>query len=494
VTQALHVERMRVRYRLETGDPDARRRLDALLRRTLDEAVEPALARAGVRTDEEVCIRSVRAPARLRLGAGDSAICATWAASIADAVARTVDAGGSGEVVRYASRRHALLDLALGVAAGELERAWAWRRLGLWHGPTDAPTDAEAADELVRALTGEPELAVAALVAVGQAGTLGRLLSLLDAVSWVELVRAALAASGVAEPAARIALEAPVSPSHPDALADASSPAAARVAERARRIAIRSELVRALGRLAPLDLSRERALALALLATLEAEPAALRAGAAAVAERAQLVAAVVEQLSAFAEGAAPAAAARAEDRTASASGDTAADSDDEPRHTTRHGGLLFLLAVLDELGLPDELASDPALAGRPLRWTLHRLASGLAPVEPDDPAALAFAGLPPTARPPSDEGLPPADEELEAVAARVPRIVERVRERLAADEPDDDVLAFVCRRSGEILGDPGWIELRLPLREVSVELRRAALDLDPGWLPWLGAVVRFVYA
>jgi hypothetical protein len=26
-----------------------------------------------------------------------------------------------------------------------------------------------------------------------------------------------------------------------------------------------------------------------------------------------------------------------------------------------------------------------------------------------------------------------------------------------------------------------------------VEVRRAGLDLDPGWIPWLGAVVRFVY-
>ena len=51
----------------------------------------------------------------------------------------------------------------------------------------------------------------------------------------------------------------------------------------------------------------------------------------------------------------------------------------------------------------------------------------------------------------------------------------------------------VRRRVAEIVVDPGWIEVRLQLEEVDVDLRRAGLDLDPGWLPWLGAVVRFVY-
>ena len=68
------------------------------------------------------------------------------------------------------------------------------------------------------------------------------------------------------------------------------------------------------------------------------------------------------------------------------------------------------------------------------------------------------------------------------------------RERLAqADVPADELLDFVCRRRAEIVFDPGWLEVRFPFDEVSVELRRAAIDLDPDWLPWLGVVVRFVY-
>jgi len=40
---------------------------------------------------------------------------------------------------------------------------------------------------------------------------------------------------------------------------------------------------------------------------------------------------------------------------------------------------------------------------------------------------------------------------------------------------------------------PGWIDVLLDLDELSVEVRRAGLDLDPGYLPWLGCVVRFRY-
>jgi hypothetical protein len=40
---------------------------------------------------------------------------------------------------------------------------------------------------------------------------------------------------------------------------------------------------------------------------------------------------------------------------------------------------------------------------------------------------------------------------------------------------------------------PGWLEIHFSLDDVATDLRRAGLDLDPGFLPWLGVVVRFVY-
>ena len=63
----------------------------------------------------------------------------------------------------------------------------------------------------------------------------------------------------------------------------------------------------------------------------------------------------------------------------------------------------------------------------------------------------------------------------------------------ASDRGDPALLLSVCRRHAVIHADPGWIDVDLRLDEVSVDVRRAGLDLDPGYLPWLGCVVRFRY-
>ena len=69
-----------------------------------------------------------------------------------------------------------------------------------------------------------------------------------------------------------------------------------------------------------------------------------------------------------------------------------------------------------------------------------------------------------------DDGLPRSPEALAALA-----------------------LALVVPRRARIQFDPGWIDVHFLLRDVSTALRRAALDLDPGFLPWLGLVLRYRY-
>ncbi len=55
------------------------------------------------------------------------------------------------------------------------------------------------------------------------------------------------------------------------------------------------------------------------------------------------------------------------------------------------------------------------------------------------------------------------------------------------------VVARVVRRRGRILAEPGWIEAVLAVGDTDLDVRRAGLDLDPGWVGWLGAVVRYRY-
>jgi hypothetical protein len=67
--------------------------------------------------------------------------------------------------------------------------------------------------------------------------------------------------------------------------------------------------------------------------------------------------------------------------------------------------------------------------------------------------------------------------------------------RAGAPAPDA-VEAFVARhltRRGRIRLGPERMDILLSADEVDLDARRAGLDRDPGWLPWLGRTVRFVF-
>jgi hypothetical protein len=167
---------------------------------------------------------------------------------------------------------------------------------------------------------------------------------------------------------------------------------------------------------------------------------------------------------------------------------------------TEWAGLLFLLNTADLAEIPDDLDVDPRLAARSLRWSLHQLAQRLVPVMPTDPAALALAGLVAdrdrTAVPFGD---PPTAQEDMALAEHADRWAEQTRIVLLASVAaagaggPAPTLWSVTRRPGRIVADPGWLEVHLDLDTVDVHVRRAGLDVDLGWVPWLGTVVRFRY-
>ena len=52
----------------------------------------------------------------------------------------------------------------------------------------------------------------------------------------------------------------------------------------------------------------------------------------------------------------------------------------------------------------------------------------------------------------------------------------------------------------EVVFRPGWVravrgelDVTLPMKVIDIRIRRAGLDINPGWLPWFGFVVRFHY-
>lgn len=68
----------------------------------------------------------------------------------------------------------------------------------------------------------------------------------------------------------------------------------------------------------------------------------------------------------------------------------------------------------------------------------------------------------------------------------------RLGDERYADDPFGAVAA-VARRPGRITAETGWIEVHLAVGDTDLAVRRAGLDLDPGWVGWLGAVVRYRY-
>lgn len=164
---------------------------------------------------------------------------------------------------------------------------------------------------------------------------------------------------------------------------------------------------------------------------------------------------------------------------------------------TGWAGLLFLIATAAEAGLPERALDEPGLAARPLPWVLHTAGRALVPgIVAEDAALLALAGLGPARAALVLGTQEPTPEELACVHALAADWARATAVRLHGGGPDDPdgVVAAVARRPGRITAEPGWIEAHLAVADTDLAVRRAGLDLDPGWVPWLGSVVRYVYA
>lgn len=527
----IHISQLTGRYRLPPSRADKAGRLDRVLGLAVQEGLEPALARLGLDLGGEVCVREVRVPVRLRLSRGDRDLAVDWGLALAAGVRDAVAAGRDDVAVRYGSRRQALVDFAASAARGDLGRAWAWRQLGLAQ-VADHASRTEAAQALTAALEAEPEAIVSVVAAVARLGHLPALLATLGPDAVVGLARAA------AGPGSALLAEAGDE--------GVEAPEGSRSLDRSEILAGGAEAVRGW------PLAARQAVALLGLLEVEPTAPGARGEHTpfVVAESADPEASTIGMSDALGEAAAayPLAPQRGEragvrgrgspqddpspspsplegrgkeddglglptgsggakggvrgdvsrdDSRAALSGespDAAPDPTPLPdlrtQGDTDWGGLLFLLGLLEDLGFPEQALAAGAVAGRPFRWVTHALALTLAPAAADDPAALAFAGLAPDRAPPSEGEAPPHEAEKQFLAEWRDRIVDTLEERLPDAEPRGPaLLRWVCRRPATVVADPGWLEIRLPLGQVSTHIRRAGLDLDPGWLPWLGVVV-----
>ena len=560
---ALHIQRLEARYHLTASNLSAKDRLDQLLREMLDGAVELALEHNGISPHDELCIRRLTVPVRLRLGASDQALVAQWGYSFAEHIREALERNDGVSVVHYRSRLHGLIDFASGVALRRYRRAWAWAQLGFVR-LADGESETEYANQLMRAFLHEPETIVPVLKGLARSRRLTKLTGCLQDDGWDELAEAALRAAG-ADPASHLKTAAQKDPDSVRALRlvemsclagavmdQPSGVSTGHVSLSAFSVlvALESEpglflgdsdeiagIVQGIESLLrtritgftadrenipeqPRGLRPDSAIGHGLddtghgraddkpqrdsnLGIRPADPNAGKTkGRTSAAQEPDSITVPEGRISPIVD-AHPATndkvtnnAFVAETRTAATPpvDDDYALPEIRASGSTAFGGLLFLLKIVEDLGLPHEIVRHPALSRRPMRWVLHQLALLLIDADESDPALLAFCGLEPETTLPWDDETPATDLEQALLLRWRTAMVELLRSRLQRDGGSDArLLDEVCRRRARIVADPGWIEVIYSLNDVSTEYRRAALDLDPGYLPWLGIVVTFTY-
>ncbi|HET7867054.1 MAG TPA: hypothetical protein VFL86_21855 [Burkholderiaceae bacterium] len=172
---------------------------------------------------------------------------------------------------------------------------------------------------------------------------------------------------------------------------------------------------------------------------------------------------------------------------------------------TAFGGLLFLLPVLERLGLAQWLADEPApgFAPRVLDQALRRLCA------PEADPAWVLASADASGAPARPVPAPACWSDPLLRASRPSPSLAQALAGCASAEAQAAVwltgarrwlrrcghigLASLVRRPGLISLTPTHADLHFRLQDTDLRVRRLGLDLDPGWLPWFGRVVAFHY-
>jgi hypothetical protein len=144
---------------------------------------------------------------------------------------------------------------------------------------------------------------------------------------------------------------------------------------------------------------------------------------------------------------------------------------------TPNAGLSFVIPILARLGMATFLASRPYLGDDDFaRRVLGHLGTRLS-IHDDDPVLRAL-----------DAPRADASVLVDALAVAWSAAVRRWCRRYVKMP-----LAALVRRPGHITATRTHLDVAFALRQADVRIRKVGLDLDPGWVPWLGRVVRFHY-
>jgi hypothetical protein len=162
-------------------------------------------------------------------------------------------------------------------------------------------------------------------------------------------------------------------------------------------------------------------------------------------------------------------------------------------------GLLFLVPVLERLGFAQFLEANPDFLERGFPAGLLCFVATRAGVPSDDPLVVALAQT-------------AGDNEESFPLRELPDTVRRILATPVPRRPLHSTtdawlfavrrwcrrcprigLASLVRRSGQLAVTQTQFDIFFDLAAADLRVRRCALDVDPGWVPWLGRIVRFHY-
>lgn len=478
---SLTIERLRSRFHAPAPLPAGQ--CEAWLE-ALTEADGEALCAGLTRPDEWLLIRRLPLALRWRDDASGAEVTRQWSQALRHALEEALAHPASPEVVRYASRREALADLLYRSALGETARQWAWQRMDLMPRHDSSPD--EILSHGVSVLLREPELIWPVLhgLILGESATASLTATLrgLPRSAWQALLRASPRSAGYAQALAEASGRGADAAS-PESDAPTGAPGVPPDALAADLAAGTNEAVRQL--LAWIAARNHFAArysdVLDVLVAALAWPATATSSAALLASRLSTVHTSLRTRLPGVSGARPSQAEalpparRAEDLPP-----LPALPQQFEWSPTRWAGALFWLGRLSAGPLLSWQAGQDLVS---LPTLLRALGEALG-VSAEDPALRALCG----GEVPPGEIPDPARQRATQQVARWAAWLDE-----AAAELPEPRLETVCRRSGRLRFEAGWIELHLPLDGVDTSIRRLGLDLDPGWLPWLGCVLRIVY-
>ena len=153
----------------------------------------------------------------------------------------------------------------------------------------------------------------------------------------------------------------------------------------------------------------------------------------------------------------------------------------ETRFITRQGGWFLLLNALSLQVFQTRLETGETGLNLAVGWLwLYRLGRALGGTA-DPPLARFLAEA---------AGL----SDVESLDAQPPLANEADLARLARARYGEAVCnAGLFPVPALVLATPSHLDVHYRMSDIRLDVRRLALDIDPGWLPWLGRVVRFNY-